>query len=664
MKVFNLSATILNGFSQAHALIQFKQLTLTRGLKTLIMGASLQLHPGHKVGLTGANGAGKSSLFALLRGEMQVESGDLEMPASWVIGHVAQETPALAMPAIEFVLDGDAELRTIETALQKAEAHHQGELIAELHQRLTDIDGYAAKARAAALLNGLGFSQANLSQAVSTFSGGWRVCLKLARALMCRSDLLLLDEPTNHLDLDAVIWLEGWLQSYHGTLLLISHDRDFLDAIVNHIAHIEQQTLTLYKGGYSDFERQRAEKLALQQAMFEKQQRKVSHLQSYIDRFRVQATKARQAQSRIKALERMEMITAAHIDSQFNFEFRAPIASPDPLLVLDDVSVGYGETPLIKHIAMAVRPGERIGLLGKNGAGKTTLIKLLARELNAITVRDRTGKRVEGKDLNIGYFAQHQLEQLRPDESPLQHMLKLDATTREQEHLNYLGGFDFKGEMARTPCENFSGGEKSRLALALLIWTRPNLLLLDEPTNHLDLEMRHALTMALQGFEGGVILVSHDRALLRATCDQFILVADKKASMFDGDLDDYSAWLNEQRLQENKLQKDLAQKIGNQNLSSNKLERAQSKAERQARIVARRPLLKEIEQIDVRLAKLQSDKSSIDERLNDADLYSATDKTILQDLLKKQAELTVIIEENEMRWLDLHEQLEALPALE
>lgn len=645
-------------------MIQFKQLTLTRGLKTLITGASLQLHPGHKVGLTGANGAGKSSLYALLRGEMQVESGDLEMPASWVIGHVAQETPALAMPAIEFVLDGDAELRAIEAALQKAEAKHQGEVIAELHQRLTDIDGYAAKARAAALLNGLGFSQANLSQAVSTFSGGWRVRLNLARALMCRSDLLLLDEPTNHLDLDAVIWLEGWLQSYRGTLLLISHDRDFLDAIVNHIAHIEQKTLTLYKGGYSDFERQRAEKLALQQAMFEKQQRKVSHLQSYIDRFRVQATKARQAQSRIKALERMEMITAAHIDSQFNFEFRAPVASPDPLLVLDDVSVGYGETPLIEQIAMAVRPGERIGLLGKNGAGKTTLIKLLARELNAMTLADvmgnrKTGKRVEGKDLNIGYFAQHQLEQLRPDESPLQHMLKLDQTTREQEHLNYLGGFDFKGDMARTPCVNFSGGEKSRLALALLIWTRPNLLLLDEPTNHLDLEMRHALTMALQGFEGGVILVSHDRALLRATCDQFMLVADKKAQVFDGDLDDYSAWLNAQRLQENQ-----SQKIDSQNISSNKLDRAQSKAERQARIVARRPLLKEIEQIDGRLAKLHLEKSTIDDRLNDADLYSAADKTILQDLLKKQAELTAKIEDDEMRWLELHEQLDALPALD
>ena len=634
-------------------MIQFKQLTLVRGLKTLIQGATLQLHPGHKVGLTGANGAGKSSLFALLRGEMQLEAGDLDMPASWVIAHVAQETPALAMPAIEFVLDGDAELRQIEAALAAAEASQQGELIAELHHRLLDIEGYAAKARAAELLSGLGFSQANLQQAVATFSGGWRVRLNLARALMCRSDLLLLDEPTNHLDLDAVIWLEGWLQSYRGTLILISHDRDFLDAIVNHIAHIEQQTLTLYRGGYSDFERQRAEKLALQQALFEKQQRKVSHLQSYIDRFRVQATKARQAQSRIKALERMEMISAAHVDSQFNFEFRAPLAAPDPLLVLDEMAVGYQGVALIKGIVLAIRPGERIGLLGRNGAGKTTLIKLLAKELAPLN-----GKRVEGKDLNIGYFAQHQLEQLRLDESPLQHMMKLDPLTREQEHLNFLGGFDFKGDMARSPCLNFSGGEKSRLALALLIWTRPNLLLLDEPTNHLDLEMRHALTMALQDYQGGVVLVSHDRALLRASCDEFVLVADGQAVPFDGDLEAYSLWLNEQRLKEKQnLQATLEVKPAKQ-------DRAMNKADRQARIAERRPLLKEVADLDSRIAAWQEEKQACDARLNDNDLYSAADKTALQDLLKKQAELIKQIEQAEERWLELHERLEELPALD
>lgn len=639
-------------------MIQFKQLTLVRGLKILIQAASLQLHPGHKVGLTGANGAGKSSLFALLRGEMQLESGDLDMPASWVVAHVAQETPALAIPAIDFVLDGDAELRNIEAALADAEANHKGELIAELHHRLMDIDGYSAKARAAELLSGLGFSQANLQQAVSTFSGGWRVRLNLARALMCRSDLLLLDEPTNHLDLDAVIWLESWLQSYRGTLLLISHDRDFLDAIVNHIAHIEQQTLTLYRGGYSDFERQRAEKLALQQAMFEKQQRKVSHLQSYIDRFRVQATKARQAQSRIKALERMEMISAAHVDSQFDFEFRAPISAPDPLLVLDEMSVGYNNVALIKNIVLAIRPGERLGLLGRNGAGKTTLIKLLANELQPLS-----GKRVEGKDLNIGYFAQHQLEQLRPDESPLQHMMKLDPLTREQEHMNYLGGFDFKGEMARSSCANFSGGEKSRLALALLIWTRPNLLLLDEPTNHLDLEMRHALTLALQDYQGGVILVSHDRALLRATCDEFILVADGKAEPFDSDLEGYSQWLNEQRLKEKQATQAVAESQTSAD-RSNKNDRAANKAERQARIAVRRPLVKEVEQLELNIAKWQTEKKTCDDRLNDSELYSAADKAELQQLLKKQAELANQIEVAEERWLELHELLEAIPALD
>lgn len=613
----------------------------------------MQLHPGHKVGLTGANGAGKSSIFAMLRGELHPEKGDLEIPTGWVVAHVAQETPALSMPAIEFVLDGDVELREIEASLVKAETSHQGELIAELHQRLTDIDGYSAKARAAELLNGLGFSQSALQQPVATFSGGWRVRLNLARALMCRSDLLLLDEPTNHLDLDAVIWLESWLQSYRGTLLLISHDRDFLDAIVNHIAHIEQQTLTLYRGGYSDFERQRAEKLALQQAMFEKQQRKVAHLQSYIDRFRVQATKARQAQSRIKALERMEMISAAHVDSQFSFEFREPAAAPDPLLVLDGMSVGYGHTPLICHLELTVRPGERIGLLGKNGAGKTTLIKLLAHELAPLS-----GKRVEGKDLKVGYFAQHQLEQLRPDESPLQHMMKLDPLTREQEHLNYLGGFDFRGDMARSPCASFSGGEKSRLALALLIWTRPNLLLLDEPTNHLDLEMRHALTLALQDFKGGVILVSHDRALLRASCDQFVLVAEGKATQFEGDLEDYSQWLNEQRVKEKQAtQSQLSSK-------PNKNDRATNKAERQARIAERRPLLKELEQLEQRMAKIHADKTACDEQLNDAALYSAADKTALQQLLKTQAELSSHLEMAEYRWLELHEQLEAMPAID
>ncbi len=636
-------------------MIQFKNLTLTRGVKVLLEAATFQLHPGHKVGLIGANGAGKSSLFALLRGELQPEVGDLEMPPNWVIAHVAQETPALNQPALEFVLDGDEELREVEAALISAEANHEGEKIAELHHRLSDIEGYSAKARASALLDGLGFTQADLVRPVSDFSGGWRVRLNLARALMCRSDLLLLDEPTNHLDLDAVIWLEGWLRDYRGTLLLISHDRDFLDNVIDNVLHIEQQRITLYRGGYSDFERQRAEKLALQQAMYEKQQRKVAHLHSYIDRFRVQATKARQAQSRIKALERMEMISAAHVDSQFNFEFRAPVSAPDPLLVLDDVDAGYMDKPILSKVVLAIRPGERIGLLGKNGAGKSTLIKLLAAELKPLA-----GKRVEGKDLKIGYFAQHQLEQLRLHESPLQHMLRLDPSTREQEHLNYLGGFDFKGDMARSPCENFSGGEKSRLALALLIWTRPNLLLLDEPTNHLDLEMRHALTLALQDYEGGVILVSHDRALLRATCDQFVLVANGKAEAFDGDLEDYKLWLSSQKGEQNAslgAAPILASRVGVVNTY------AQNKAERQARIVARRPLLKETEQLEKNLEKFQHEKIVLDARAGEPSLYDAENKEELQSLLKRQAVLSGLIDDAELRWLELHEQLECLPEI-
>ncbi|MEN9725532.1 MAG: fused putative transporter subunit of superfamily: ATP-binding component [Pseudomonadota bacterium] len=606
------------------------------------------------MGLTGANGAGKSSVFAMLRGELHPELGDLEMPPNWVVGHVAQDTPALPDAAVEFVLDGDAELRAVEKALSEAESSHAGEKIGELHAKLGEIGGYSAKARAAALLDGLGFKSADLTRPVSDFSGGWRVRLNLARALMCRSDLLLLDEPTNHLDLDAVIWLEAWLKDYRGTLLLISHDRDFLDAIVNHVAHIEQQKLTLYKGGYSDFERQRAERLAQQQSMFERQQRRVAHLQSYIDRFRAKATKARQAQSRIKALERMEMISAAHIDTPFDFSFRDMQGVPDPLLVLDAASVAYDEKPILSHIEIAIRPGERIGLLGRNGAGKSTFIKLLAGELAM-----KSGKRVEGKDLAIGYFAQHQLEQLRPDESPLQHMLKLDPQTREQEHRNFLGGFDFRGDMATSPCGAFSGGEKSRLALALLIWTRPNLLLLDEPTNHLDLEMRHALTMALQDYQGGVVIVSHDRAMLRATCDQFILVSDGKVSPFEGDLEDYKAWLDTQKTAETSLQNS-----DSVTLSTNKVDRAQSKADRQARIAERRPLLKELEQVEKNMGVWQQEKTELDKQLADPNLYAQNDKSLLQTLLKQQSDVAQKLEVAEMRWLELQEQLEALPAIQ
>ncbi len=635
-------------------MIQFRNLRLARGVKTLIEGASLQIHPGWKVGLTGANGCGKSSLFALLRGDLHQDSGDLEIPAAWTIAHVAQETPALARPAIDYVLDGDGELRRIEAALEAAEAAHDGEEIGHLHGRLQEIGGYAARARAAALLDGLGFSGPDMERPVADFSGGWRMRLNLAQALMCRSDLLLLDEPTNHLDLDAVIWLEQWLGDYRGTLVLISHDRDFLDAVVNQIAHIEFQRLTLYTGGYSDFERQRAEKLSQQQSLFEKQQRERAHLQKYVDRFRAQATKARQAQSRIKALERMETIAAAHIDTPFSFSFRECGAAPDPLLQIEDAAVGYADKPILAGMKLTIRPGERIGLLGRNGAGKSTLIKLLSGGL-----KPTAGERREGKGLALGYFAQHALESLRPEESPLQHMLRLDPQTREQELRDYIGGFDFRGDMATTPCGPFSGGEKSRLALALLIWGKPNLLLLDEPTNHLDLEMRHALTLALQDYEGGMVIVSHDRALLRATCDRFLLVDDGRLQPFDGDLDDYKAWLAQKRSADAAAAQ-CPDKAADK--ASRKAEREAAAADRQARLAARRPLLKELEQLDKKLTPWNAEKAKLDERLADPALYTGPDAGEVPKLLKRQAELTEKIDEAELRWLELHEALDAIPA--
>ncbi|MCZ4303998.1 ATP-binding cassette domain-containing protein [Zoogloeaceae bacterium G21618-S1] len=641
-------------------MIQFRKLRLNRGAKVLIDDATVQLHPGWKVGLTGANGCGKSSLFALLRGQLHPDQGDCELPPHWVVAHVAQETPALARSALDYALDGDVALRRVEAELAAAEAEHDGERIGLLHGRLQEIDGYSAAARAATLLDGLGFARTDLTRPVSDFSGGWRVRLNLAQALMCRSDLLLLDEPTNHLDLDAVIWLEQWLRDYRGTLLLISHDRVFLDAVVGHIAHIEQQRLTLYNGGYSEFERQRAERLAQQQALFDKQQRERAHLHKFVDRFRAKATKARQAQSRIKALERMELISAAHVDTPFHFGFRPAPPAPDPLLDVEDGAVGYGGKPVLSDLTLTLRPGERIGLLGRNGAGKSTLIKLLAGQLAL-----QAGQRTDGKGLAIGYFAQHQLDTLRLDESPLQHMTRLDPTAREQDLRNYLGGFDFRGEKdgvgsgacVTSACGPFSGGEKSRLALALLIWRQPNLLLLDEPTNHLDLEMRHALTLALQDFDGGMVLVSHDRALLAATCDRFLLVDGGRLLPFNGDLDDYRDWLAAQRSAE---QAALACPDQAADKAARKAERAQSADERKARLAARRPLVKEAEQLERKLATWQNEKSLLDTRLADPGLYAGQDTALLQDLLKRQARLTDEIEGAELRWLEVHEALETL----
>ena len=633
-------------------MIALRQLTFARAGRPLVIDASVQLHAGWKVGVVGANGCGKSSLFALIAGELHAEAGDLDIPASWQIACVAQETPALPDSALDFVLDGDSELRRIERELAAAEAKGDGEAIGHLHARYGEIGGYSAKARVAEVLHGLGFRDADFSRPVAEFSGGWRVRLNLARALSCRADLLLLDEPTNHLDLDAVLWLEQWLKNTPATLLLISHDRDFLDAVVGQILAIDLQRLSLTSGGYSDYERARAARLATQQASYEAQQREIAHLTRFVERFKAKATNARQAQSRVKMLERMEIVAAAHVDSPFHFSFREPSALPDPLLVIENTGTAYGQRQILSDIAITLRPGCRIGLLGRNGAGKSTLIKLLAG-----TIAQQGGERKEAKALHIGYFAQHQLEQLRPDESPLQHLARREPTTPEQELRDYLGGFDFRGDMATRAIEPFSGGEKSRLALALLIRTRPNLLLLDEPTNHLDLEMREALTFALQDYEGGMVVVSHDRHLLRTCADELLLVADGKVGEFAGDLDDYAAWLATRRTAEKAPEPDVAAEK-NDRLQ----QRANARANRQALLAQRRPLLKEIEQLEKKLARWNEAKAALEAQFADPDFYAAVDRVKSEEIHCLAAALGEQIDAAEMRWLAAHETLEALPA--
>jgi len=632
-------------------LITLRNLSLARGGKLLIEGAACQIHAGQKVGVVGANGCGKSSLFALILGELHAEAGELELPPGWVVAHVAQETPADARTAIDHVLDGDAELRRVESEVAAAEHTHDGEAIGLAHERLHQIGGYGARARASALLHGLGFADRDAGRPVSSFSGGWRVRLNLARALMCRSDLLLLDEPTNHLDLDAVIWLEQWLKGYRGTLLLISHDRDFLDAVVGTVAHIEARMLRLYAGNYSAFESARAQQLATQRAMLEKQQREIAKLHRFIDRFRAKATKARQAQSRIKALARLEDVAPAHVDSPFEFCFEEPLASPDPLILLEDVALGYGEAPVLEGLRLTLRPGERIGLLGRNGAGKSTLIKCLAGELEPLR-----GQRLDGRGLAVGYFAQHQLEQLRPDESPLQHLMRAEPATREQDLRDFLGGFDFRNDMALAPVGRFSGGEKSRLALALLIRRRPNLLLLDEPTNHLDLEMRHALTVALSEYEGAVVLVSHDRHLLRSAVDRFLLVANGQAVPFDGDLDDYRAWLESV---DTSGRDDGGGAATAPSRKQQRREEAEAKDRRAAQI---RPLRHELGAVEKDLESLGSEKAVLDTRLADPAAYAGSDRVALQENLKRQAELARLIEAAEERWLELQQRIEEFEA--
>jgi ATP-binding cassette subfamily F protein 3 len=635
-------------------MLTLRQLSLQRGGKPLFDNVSLTVNPDWKVGVIGANGSGKSSLFALLRDELHQDVGDLDLPPRWTIAHVAQETPALPVPALDYVLDGDAELRQIERELRAAEAVHDGARQAELHARFEAIDGYSARARAGKLMSGLGFAPDQLERPVTEFSGGWRVRLNLARALMCRSDLLLLDEPTNHLDLDAVLWLEQWLRAYPGTLLLISHDRDVLDNVADRIAHIDQRRITLYPGNYTAFEEQHAARLALQQAAYEKQQREIVHLESFIARFRAKATKARQAQSRIKALERMERIAAAHVDSPFEFGFAEPERLPNPLLAVEKVAAGYGERRVLDKVNLVVGPGSRLGLLGPNGAGKSTLIKLLAGLLPPLAGRIETGQ-----GLTVGYFAQHQLEQLRPDWSALRHLQQLDERASEQELRNFIGGFGFNGDRALDPVAPFSGGEKARLSLALLVWQRPNLLLLDEPTNHLDLDMRHALTLALQDYQGALIVVSHDRHLLRTVTDEFLLVAEGRAEPFDGDLDDYRDWLNERQRAANR---DAAPRVGgNGNSAAERRDQKRQEAERRQQLaLKRKPLEQRVKKLEQRMEKLHAEQTRLHDELLEPALYEDANKNRLKELLLRKAQADKELEAIESEWLEAQEALEAL----
>ncbi|MBN3175263.1 ABC transporter ATP-binding protein [Pectobacterium brasiliense] len=631
-------------------MIVFSSLQIRRGVRVLIDNATATVNPGQKVGLVGKNGCGKSTLLSLLKGEISADGGSATFPQNWSLAWVNQETPALDKPALDYVIDGDREFRQLEAALQTANEENDGNAIATLHGKLDAIQAWTIQARASSLLNGLGFSQSQLQQPVSAFSGGWRMRLNLAQALICRSDLLLLDEPTNHLDLDAVIWLEKWLKNYTGTLVLISHDRDFLDPVVTKILHIEQQSLNEYTGNYSSFERQRATRLAQQQSLYEHQQERVAHLQHYIDRFRAKATKAKQAQSRIKMLERMELIAPAHVDNPFRFSFRAPESLPNPLMKMEKVSAGYNDKLILESIKLNLVPGSRIGLLGHNGAGKSTLIKLLAGTLAPLK-----GEIGLAKGVKLGYFAQHQLEFLRADESPLQHLVRLAERETEQQLRDYLGGFGFQGDKVTEITERFSGGEKARLVLALIVWQRPNLLLLDEPTNHLDLDMRQALTEALIDFEGALVVVSHDRHLIRSTTDDLYLVHDQKVEPFDGDLEDYQQWLVGLQRQES-----AADETPKENAANSAQGRKDQKRREAELRTQTQPLRKQITKLEQQMEKLGETLAALEAQLADSAIYDISRKAELTDCLQQQTKVKIELEETELSWLDAQEQLEQM----
>ncbi len=624
-------------------MIGLQDLYLHRGTQPLLEGASVTLHAGKRAGIVGPNGCGKSSLFAVLTGELEPDAGEIRLPPHWRIAQVRQEIDALERPAIEFVLDGDTPLREIETALETAE----GTEVGELHARLEAIGGHQARPRAARALAGLGFADADLARPVSDFSGGWRMRLNLARALLSRADLLLLDEPTNHLDLDAVLWLEGWLRDYPGTLLLISHDREFLDAVVDQVVHVDGRQLTVFSGNYTAFERQRAARLEQQQADHERQQKEIARIQGFVDRFRAKAHKARQAQSRLKALERMETIAPVRAASPFNFAFPDPPAAPNPLLKIEEASAGFDERVVLDDIDLSLRPDQRIGLLGPNGAGKSTLVRLIAGAQAPLS-----GSREAPPGLRIGYFAQHQLEHLDGRRSPFDHLRDLAPGADEQAVRDFLGGFDFRGDDVFDPVAQFSGGQRARLSLALIVWQRPNLLLLDEPTNHLDLEMREALAEALQGFEGCLVLVSHDRYLIDSCTDELILVDGGRVAPFAGDLEDYRRHLAERRRGQ----------VAGEARPKRGIDR---RAERQRAAQQRRrlaPLRRELEKAERAVERLQAEKQAIEADMADPGLYEAANRAELDRLLAREAEIGARLEAAEAEWMAAGERLEQAEA--
>ncbi|RUO75992.1 ATP-binding cassette domain-containing protein [Idiomarina seosinensis] len=625
-------------------MITANNLTLMRGGDVLFESSELQIFPQHRVGLVGKNGCGKSSLFALMRGQLQADTGNLQVPSKWRIASVAQDTPALDQTALDYVIDGDQPFRQLQRKLSEAEKNGDGHLIAELHDQLGAIGAYDIEPRASSMLAGLGFTQTQLKNPVKSFSGGWRMRLNLAQALMARADLLLLDEPTNHLDVDAIFWLEDYLKRFPGTLILISHDRDFLDEVCTDIVHIEHQRLNSYRGNYSQFEAQRAEQIAQQQSQYEKAQAMRQHLQAYVDRFRYKASKAKQAQSRLKAIEKLPLQAPLRAQSDIDFRFFEPQQLPNPLMSLRDAKAGYGDTIILDAIKLNLVPGTRMGLLGRNGAGKSTLIKLLSGDLTPLA-----GERNVSNGLKIGYFAQHQLETLDLAASPLLHLQRMDATASEQSLRDFLGGFGFSGDFATRAVEPMSGGEKARLALALIIYQRPNLLLLDEPTNHLDLSLRDTLVTALQDYQGALIVVSHDRHLLRTTVDEFYLVADKQVQPFNGDLDDYHQWLQQQAAADTKTER--------KSSITGKNDRKQQKRVEAELRKALAPLKNKVKKYEDQITRLEQQLTEIELQLEDASLYEEQNKGQLDTILARQAKLSNELQDLEQSWMEAEHNL-------